>query len=205
MPSGWQTGAVAATPGSGSQTFTASGTFVVPSGVTRLRVLQWGAGGGGLTGYFGGGSGGFAMSLFPVLPGQSASITVGAAGVGGSSPTAGGATTVAVGSNSVTVGGGGPGTTSAAGSAGNAPTTNTNGMPFASWTGVGGFVGTSDGAAAFPFNGSDADGAPNTTMTAWAVSATPLGGSWSAGNGNAPGGGGALGYNGAAGQVTISW
>ncbi|MHB1865544.1 MAG: glycine-rich domain-containing protein, partial [Candidatus Saccharimonadales bacterium] len=120
---GYVTSAQAASPGSGSQTFTSSGTLTVPSGVTRLRVLQWGAGGGGLAGYYGGGSGGFAMSLFPVLPGQSASITVGAGGLGGSAPTAGGSTTVAVGSNSVTVGGGGPGTTSAAGSAGNAPTT----------------------------------------------------------------------------------
>lgn len=83
------------------QLFTASGTFVVPGGVTQLLVTIYGAGGGGggaidkrgdntvpkPTGYntdggFGG-NGGKAVSLLSVTPAESLTVTVGAGGAAG--------------------------------------------------------------------------------------------------------------------------
>jgi hypothetical protein len=64
-------------------------TFVVPAGVTQLRVSVWGGGGGGGAGMnvspyagSGGGAGGYVESTFAVTPGQTYTITVGAGGAG---------------------------------------------------------------------------------------------------------------------------
>lgn len=70
------------------QGFAASGSFVVPQGVTRLRVRAFGGGGGGggntsSGGGGGGGGGGYAEGIFAVGPGQVIAVTVGAAGAGG--------------------------------------------------------------------------------------------------------------------------
>ncbi len=79
----------------GSRTFTSSGTFTVPNGVTRVKFYVTGGGGGGgysseATGSYayaaGGGSGGTAIGSASVTPGQSISVTIGAAGTGGTSP-----------------------------------------------------------------------------------------------------------------------
>ena len=70
------------------QAYTANGSFVVPAGVTRLRVRAIGGGGGGggnttSGGGGGGGGGGYAEGVFAVGPGQVVAVTVGAAGAGG--------------------------------------------------------------------------------------------------------------------------
>ena len=71
------------------QVLTASGSFSVPAGVTRLRVRRAGGGGGGggcLAGTGaggGGGAGGAAEGIYAVTPGSSYSVTVGAGGAGG--------------------------------------------------------------------------------------------------------------------------
>lgn len=72
-----------------SQTFTSSGNFTVPAGVTQVVVECWGGGGGGgrargnpATG--GGGAGGsYVRSTLNVGPGDSYQVSVGAGGSGG--------------------------------------------------------------------------------------------------------------------------
>jgi hypothetical protein len=70
------------------QTFTSSGTWTKPSGITKVIVEVQGAGGGGggvKNGGTsqGGGGGGYARKLIDVSSIQTATITVGAGGVGG--------------------------------------------------------------------------------------------------------------------------
>ncbi|WP_298556257.1 choice-of-anchor D domain-containing protein [uncultured Algibacter sp.] len=73
-----------------SQTFTSSGTFVVPAGVTSVNVAAWGAGGGGADeasndGGGGGGGGGFRGGTIAVTPGDNITITIGNGGTGATS------------------------------------------------------------------------------------------------------------------------
>jgi hypothetical protein len=77
------------------QAFTASGTFVVPSGVTRVKATVIGGGGSGGTHSTlpagGGGAGGQAVKVVSNLfPGTALAVTVGAAGVAPASPGVGG-------------------------------------------------------------------------------------------------------------------
>ncbi len=70
------------------QAFTAGGTFVVPPGVSRLRVRAIGGGGGGggnttSGGGGGGGGGGYGEGIYAVGPGQVIAVAIGAGGVGG--------------------------------------------------------------------------------------------------------------------------
>lgn len=74
----------------GSQTFTASGTFTVPSGVKNVQVFCVGGGGAGGTGGSGGaskgagGGGGYTKTgTFTVTPGSKIAVTVGAGGTEG--------------------------------------------------------------------------------------------------------------------------
>ena len=83
--------------GEHAASFTASGTFVVPAGVTQLRCRALGAGGGGggagnigtlgkATSCYGGAGGGAGMlveQLLAVTPGESLAVTVGGGGAGG--------------------------------------------------------------------------------------------------------------------------
>ena len=67
------------------ETFTTSGTWTAPPGVTEITVEVWGGGGGGAapsgnTGHGGGGGGAYAMQVIPVVPGTTYSFTVGAGG-----------------------------------------------------------------------------------------------------------------------------
>jgi hypothetical protein len=68
----------------GRQEFQSSGTFVVPTGVTRLSVELYGAGGGGaISQCFGGGGGGggaYTSTILTVQEGQTLTISVGAPG-----------------------------------------------------------------------------------------------------------------------------
>jgi len=68
------------------QSFTSSGTFSVPSGLTTVDVLVVAGGGGGGSSYHGGGGGAGGLIYrpgFPVTPGGTVSVTVGS---GGTSP-----------------------------------------------------------------------------------------------------------------------
>jgi hypothetical protein len=67
----------------GTQTFAASGSYVVPAGITSLTIEVVGAGGtGGGNGGGGGGGGGYAIGVYAVTPGASIPITVGTGGAG---------------------------------------------------------------------------------------------------------------------------
>ena len=59
-------------------------TFTVPSGVTSINVLAWGAGGGkgGYSSSYAGGSGGFTSGTIAVTPGQQLKVVVGQGGIG---------------------------------------------------------------------------------------------------------------------------
>jgi hypothetical protein len=78
--------------GSGVKSFTTSGNFIVPAGVTQVEVEVWGGGAGSYasvsgasTGIASGGGsgGGYARKLTSVTPGQSVVVVVGAGGNGG--------------------------------------------------------------------------------------------------------------------------
>lgn len=64
------------------QVFDASGTFNVPTDVTRVFVEAWGGGGGGQSAGPGGGGGGgeYAASVVSVTPNDAITVTVGAQG-----------------------------------------------------------------------------------------------------------------------------
>ncbi len=97
-----------------TQVYHSNGSFLVPSGVTRVTIEAWGGGGGG--GYDssapssggaaggGGGGGGYSKRLVvPVTPGRSYSFTVGAGGAGGLPNGAAGGDSSFVGDGGVTV------------------------------------------------------------------------------------------------------
>ena len=71
----------------GIQSFTSSGTFAVPSGITSVDVLIVGGGGGGGAGAGGGGGAGGLVYMpgSPVSPGGTISVTVGCGGQGSGS------------------------------------------------------------------------------------------------------------------------
>jgi hypothetical protein len=75
-----------------SATFTSSGTWTVPAGVTSVDVLviAGGGGGGGDTGGGGGGGGFKHNSSYSVTPSANLSVTVGGGGAGGSTGGGGG-------------------------------------------------------------------------------------------------------------------
>lgn len=125
----------------GLQRFTASGTFVVPDGVSLVYVSGAGGGGGGGGGagssngdYSGGGGGGGAgrstvKQAIAVTPGQSIPVTIGAAGTAGSgsifSATGGGSGSATTFGSLLTLaggaGGGGGNASTGGGGAGGAP------------------------------------------------------------------------------------
>ena len=99
------------------QTFTSSGTWTRPTGITKVRVYVTGAGGGGksVSGNFGaGGGGGTAIKVLDVSSISSATITIGS---GGSATNDGGDSTWSDGTNTIT-GSGGSGATSSYGNGG---------------------------------------------------------------------------------------
>jgi large repetitive protein len=196
-------------------TFNASGQFVVPAGVTSLKVQTWGGGGGG--GYSvgtGGGGGAFATLILGVIPGETYHYTIGAAGNGGTStnsPAAGLPTTFRLGSA-------GPTLISAAGglAAGNGGSAAACIPTTGAWSGGNGAAGSSPagggggGSALATANGGSGSGTTGGTGQG-------NGGNGGAASGTAgtagitPGGGGgggglnATGGNGASGRVVIIW
>jgi hypothetical protein len=193
------------------QSFTGSGTFTIPTGVTAVKVTLVGGGGagGGSTAANnggGGGAGGIAVKFLSSLtPGNTIAVTVGAGGTGVSAAGGnnGSASTIASGTQvitTVTANGGSGGSSSGTASAGgNGAAISTNG----------------------DINGAGAPGANSSTgnLGGWG-GATFLGGpggtaAGAAGNnavantGSGGGGGGAAGNaaggNGAAGIVIFEW
>jgi hypothetical protein len=209
-----------------SQTFTGTGTWTCPIGVTTVTVQCWGAGGagGGVTNNNnrsggGGGGGAFASGTVAVSVNTVYNVTVGAGGTGSQgNGTAGGAssfnTTSIVaaggqgGTGNITTGVGGAGGTVAAstGTTRNAGGAGANGVSNVSGGGGGGGAGTTLGGGA-------------AVATVAGIGGITGGGAGGAGvilNGNSNpgsavggGGGGAKkagnGGDGADGQVIISW
>lgn len=175
---------------SGSQSFTASGIFVVPANVTMIAVELVGAGGsGGGNGGGGGGGGGYASGVYTVNPGDTIQFDVGTAGGGPN----GGATNCAQlgitaygGDNGVSVsnpniGGGGAGGNANGGNVAN----NTGGDGGGGyWT----YFGGGGGGAAGPAGNGSAGG----NTIAWSGICQTPGGAAGAGGG-APGGDGGKG------------
>ncbi|MBI4808363.1 MAG: DUF11 domain-containing protein [Nitrosomonadales bacterium] len=181
-----------------ADTFTTSGTWVAPAGVTSVDVEVWGGGGAGggqnQNSDGGGGGGGGAYSRvvgIAVVPGNSYTVTVGAGGVGVASGTGGtggdsyfinAATVMAKGGT-----GGAPSTgTPPAGGAGGAAAAGVGTTKFSggnggqginSGTGQGGPGGSSAGTAANGTNGPT----PWATLTA---AAAPAGGGIGGNGGN---------------------
>lgn len=162
-----------------TETFTTSGNWTVPCGVTSVTVSVYGAGGGGggsNTGGQaggGGGAGGFASSTFVVVPGAIIPYTVGAGGIAGST-------------------GGGNG--------GNGGSTSWNGGAVVGTGGSGGFGDNLGGAG-----GAGGVGVGTTTIAGGAggaggASNGGAGGSASGPNGGAGGSGGGPAVSGSAGN-----
>jgi hypothetical protein len=93
--------------------YQAAGTnsFVVPAGLTKIRVEVFGGGGGGgLRTTSGGGGGGYATAVLTVTGGETLTVDVGAGGASGGAPTAGGLSKISrVATALVTSNGGNPG------------------------------------------------------------------------------------------------
>jgi hypothetical protein len=114
--------------GPSAQVFTSNGTFTIPPGITKLKVIVQGAGGSGAgsngTTYgSGGAAGGSAIKyLSGLTPGNTLVVTVGLGGVGGTGAGAtGGASSVASGTQTITTitaGGGVGGGTASSGALG---------------------------------------------------------------------------------------
>ena len=191
-------------------------TFTVPARVLRITAILVGGGGGGGAGYTsdtdtyaggGGGGGETVLAWYPVSPGQSLSITVGAGGAGG---TGGGTATPAagadggdssIGTDIVAAGGKGgrPGSSAGngAGGAGGAGTTINKYKQ-------GGFIGDAgDGPVNTPGGGDSGGrlglGAPATAWGAAAADGGLYGGGGGGGSYNTNGGAGANG------KVIIMW
>jgi len=182
-----------------TDTYTTSGNWTVPAGVTSVTVEIWGAGGGGggsntnAAGGAGGGSGAYVSRIIPVTPGTYA-FTL---GTGGNAGTAAGGTGGTGGNSTITIGGftltanggtGGVGDAGAVGAGGAASggTTNTNGNPGL----AGGASGGNGGAS--PNGGT---GGTGNTNGAGSAGNTPGagGGGGERGGGNQTGGAGARG------------
>lgn len=186
-------------------TFTASGSFVVPCGVTSIQVQAWGGGGGGAGdgntssasgAAGGGGAGGYSAATIAVVPGSTINFIVGTGGAGGNGAANGangGNTTFGTVTANGGVGGrvegggggaGGTGTTANGGSGGNgAGTTGGNG-------GTAGGPGGGTGGAGGTLNGNGSTGG------------IPGGGGGGAGNRS---GGAEDGGAGARGQIIITY
>jgi hypothetical protein len=187
-----------------SQAFTASGTFIVPNAVTRLRATVIGAGGAGGSctsgsslGGGGGGAGGRGkVWLTGITPGALIPVTVGGSGVAASGGT------------------GGPGGTSSFGSFCSA-TGGSGGTAGSSSSGIGGAGGTVTGAGVYYVGSTGSDAIPGVARggdgggpgggkgsSSGAVGANAV--SWGGGGGGASGSG-FNGGSGGGGLVIVEW
>lgn len=192
----------------GSQAFTASGTFTVPTGVTLLRrVLVVGGGGGSWgsgssTSAAGAGGGGFAILYnIAVTPGQQITVSIGAGGLGGAVNAAGGSGgTTSFGSYVSATGGQSNANQQDAGAAGNGVGGDVNG--YGGWGALpGGMVSNAYSLAVGGSGGSSF----LSGMFAGNVGAVSnfVGGPGAGAPG--PGSGGYVGVDGLAGFVEVEW
>lgn len=205
-----------------TQTYSSSGIFICPPGVTKITIETWGAGGagGGVSvagssqGGGGGGGGGYnKLTNFTVVPGNSYTVTVGKGGSGGTGDGGNGGASYFSTSVCVANGGSGGGADNGSGGAGGSGLYH-GGSGKAGVSGTPGGGGSSAGTSA---NGQDATSSSGAT----APSGGGSGGSGSilfasnGGNGGIPGGGGGggkttifsgskTGGNGADGKVIIT-
>lgn len=206
-------------------TYTSSGTFTVPSGVTQLTVQCWGGGGGGSTVTSnnrrggGGGGGAYATSLVNVTPGNIYSVVVGA---GGSANSAGGNSSFGT-SLVVAAGGSGGTNNSATAGSGGTTTASTGTIKYAGGNGANGGSQYSGGGGGGAGSTGAGGNAPTAASGSYGSGTSLYGGNGGAsvsgssnGNaGNTYGGGGSgsvtnsntdrAGGSGAPGQVIISW
>jgi hypothetical protein len=157
-----------------SQTFTNSGTFIVPAGVTNVTVEAWG----------GGGAGGGATTL---------NRSTGGGGGGGTYTKATGVSVTFGTPITVTVGAGGAGASAANGGAGGTST-------FGAVSAVGGNGGGVNGATT-PLNGAGASVAAGVTFSGGAGG---TGNATSTSNGDSGGGGGSAGSTGNGGNASVN-
>jgi len=133
------------TPTLNEQRFTSSGTFTVPTGVTKVWVTAVGGGGGGVNREgstslaFGGFSGAYITEQVTVTPAATVSVTIGAGGAGQANTAASGGSSSF---GSLTASGGSGGTKY---NVSGGPTIHLNGH---TGYGIGGVGGDSAGAAA---------------------------------------------------------
>ena len=188
--------------GSGVQSFTSSGTFTVPTGVSQVEVEVWGAGSGSFASAAGaasggGSGGGYAKKrIIGLTPGQQITATVGTGGgpgaVGGASPTPGGAssfgslvsatggslnylaTTVSPQNGATPPGSGVAGDVNLSGSAGQAGAGNQGGMGGAGPMGGAQNSGTTGVNGLFPGGGASGAGTGGSTPFAGAAGAGGL-------------------------------
>lgn len=187
-------------PAAADAEYTSSGsyTYTVPTGVTNVSVVCIGAGGGGGLGNSGQAGGGGALAYrnnITVVPGQTASITVGSGGgTNGSSGTAGGSSSFTYDGTTTTAGGGGGATNdgSPAGSDGSGGSGGTR-----SGTYDGGGNGGSGGTDPGNFGGPGGGGAGGYSGNGGAGASKPAAGAvnGSAGSGGGGGGGGTGGQS----------
>ena len=206
FPDGTVQTTAATNPATGTATFATPGTYTwtVPSGVTRIFVEEWGAGGGGIAGSneeIGGSAGAFTVSFLNVSQGSSVTITVGSGGLYGSSPTNGSASSITVGSYNISAAGGVSGTVNnSQGQTPSPPTTLSNGVVF-SIGGLGGGL-INSGVPAFPLTSSNVQQIVVSGIDAGRPAMTGL--PATSDNGSNPGSGGGW-VNGGNGEVVIQW
>jgi hypothetical protein len=232
------TGISAAQLNNRKQIFTSSGSFVVPAGVTTMYLSGCAAGAGagaggpgsiGATGAWAGGGGGggagqpLQRAAYPVTPGNTITVTIGAAGTGGvasgsnpgNSGTSGGNTVISGagfnGGSSVTLSGG------TAGGGGSAATTSNAvggsagaGFPAGGYgndTTSGNASGSGGSGASGPFGGGG--GAARSATTGGVVGGNAAGYGAGGGGGSgvytAGGGNGGAGGNGSPGYMAFEW
>lgn len=178
--------------GKQTKTFTANGTFTVPSGITKVYVRMVGGGGGGGGGDTvikggGGGAGGYGEMMVDVSATTSVGITIGGGGAGASVGTGatGGTTYFSTFFNCT----GGTGGAENIGSGGVGGTCNSDFLNIPGGKGLGGFGNSTSFAA----------------VTAGGGGASAFGGEGAYGGGGGGAYGTGAGDNGTAGIVVITW
>jgi hypothetical protein len=155
---------------SAQTTFTTSGSYTIPVGVTCIKVECWGAGGGGSSVSSknrqggGGGGGAYATSFMTVIPGTNYTVVVGA---GGPANTSGGATSFNI-NTVIAAGGSGAANNSTSGAAGGTVAASTGSTVFAGGNGANGatYSGGGGGGAGSAGTGGNASGGTAGTGTA---------------------------------------
>jgi len=210
----------------GSQTFTSSGTFTVPAGVSAITLECWAAGAGGSGSMIGGanGGGGGAYSkknTYSVNPAETYPVTIGAGGSAGTGGMLGGnggdskVTDNQMIPNNIVFAQGGQGNSGGSSGSGTGDTKKSGGTGGTSASNGGGGGGSSAGTGADGNNGSNSSGnnggAGGTAPTGGAAGGAggnsgsngTVGANYGGGGGGA--GNGANGAAGAGGKCLISW